>query len=121
MYLFGLGLAGVFAVLTAAAWNAASLIAFRTISQVGAAATVPSTFAILFRSFPSSQRVRASSLASGTLAGAAVIGVVIGGPLVDLFGWHAMLLDIAFLAALAVLVLAHLGRLQRRAGTPLLQ
>src|SRR3978361_1657697 len=84
MYLFGLVLAGAFAILTAVAWNAASLIFFRTISQVGAAATVPSTFAILFRSFPKSERVRASSLASGTLAGAAVIGVIIGGPLVDL-------------------------------------
>ena len=34
--------------------------------RLGAAATVPSTFAMLFRSFPAARRVRASALASGT-------------------------------------------------------
>lgn len=101
LYLIGLVLAGTFSVLTALAWNAPSLIAFRTLSQVGAAATVPATFAILFRAFPAGERVRASSLASGTLAGAAVVGVVIGGPLVDLVGWRPIFLvhaGISFLA-----------------------
>ena len=45
----------------------------------------------------------------GGFGGPALIGAV-----VDLTGWTGMLLDIAVLAALAVLVLAHLGRLQRR-------
>ncbi|MCU1533349.1 MAG: putative efflux rane protein [Arthrobacter sp.] len=101
LYLFGLVLAGTFSVLTAVAWDATSLIGFRTMSQLGAAATVPATFAILFRVYPAEQRVRASSLASGTLAGAAVVGVVIGGPLVDLVGWRPIFLvhaGIAFLA-----------------------
>jgi MFS family permease len=107
LYLFGLVLAGTFSLLTAAAWDAPSLIAFRTVSQLGAAATVPATFAILFRAFPAAQRVRASSLASGTLAGAAVVGVVIGGPLVDLVGWRPIFLvhaGISFLALLFALL-----------------
>jgi MFS family permease len=107
LYLFGLILAGTFSVLTAMAWNAPSLIAFRTMSQLGAAATVPATFAILFRAFPAAERVRASSLASGTLAGAAVVGVVIGGPLVDLVGWRPIFLvhaGISFLALVFAVV-----------------
>jgi MFS family permease len=109
IYLLGLLTAGTFSVLTATAWGALSLIAFRTISQIGAAATVPSTFAMLFRSFPARERVRASSLASGTLAGAAVTGVIIGGPLIDLIGWRpifiiqAVIAFAAFVPALVVL------------------
>ena len=101
--------AAAFAVATALAWNAGSLIAARTVSQLGSAATIPSSFAMLFRAFPPQQRVRVSSLASAVLAGAAVVGVVIGGPLVDLVGWRiifvvqAVVCVLALLAALAVL------------------
>jgi MFS family permease len=88
MFFLGLVVAGVFSLLTAAAWDASSLIAFRTVSQMGASAIVPATFAMLFRTFPPHERVRASSLASGTFAGASVIGVVVGGPLIDTVGWR---------------------------------
>ncbi|WP_051516011.1 MFS transporter [Candidatus Blastococcus massiliensis] len=109
LFLTGMVVAGLFAVATALAWNAGSLITARTVSQLGAAATVPSSFAMLFRAHPPAQRVRVSSLASATLAGAAVIGVVIGGPLVDLVGWRiifavqAAVCAAALLAALPVL------------------
>ncbi|WP_327000367.1 MFS transporter [Dactylosporangium sp. NBC_01737] len=45
----------------------------------------------------------------GGFGGPALIGAM-----VDLTGWHGMLLDIAVLATLAVLVIVRLGRLQRR-------
>jgi MFS family permease len=45
----------------------------------------------------------------GGFAGPALIGAV-----VDLTGWSSMLLDIAVLAALAILVVVRLGHLQRR-------
>jgi MFS family permease len=88
VFLAGLLTAGLFAVLTGFAWNATSLVAFRTTAQLGAAATVPSAFAMLFRVFPAHERVRASSLASGALSGASVIGIVVGGPLIELYGWR---------------------------------
>jgi MFS family permease len=109
LFLTGMVVAGSFAVATAVAWDAGSLITARTVSQLGAAATVPSSFAMLFRAHPPAQRVRVSSLASATLAGAAVVGVVIGGPLVDLVGWRiifavqAAVCAGALLAALPVL------------------
>ncbi|MBJ7452055.1 MAG: MFS transporter [Blastococcus sp.] len=88
LFLTGMVVAALFAIGTALAWNAGSLITARTISQLGSAATIPSSFAMLFRAHPPDQRVRVSSLASAVLAGAAVVGVVIGGPLVDLVGWR---------------------------------
>lgn len=103
LYVVGFVVAISFSLLTAAAWSAVSLIAFRTLSQLGASATVPSSFAMVFRAFPPEERVRASALSSATLAGAAVIGVVIGGPLVDLFGWRPIFLVQAAIALAALL------------------
>lgn len=88
LFVAGLIASGVFSILTALAWNAFSVIAFRTLSQLGAAAIVPASYAMLFQAFPEHERVRASALASGVTAGASVIGVVIGGPLIDWIGWR---------------------------------
>jgi predicted MFS family arabinose efflux permease len=57
---------------------------------------------MLFRAHPPDQRVRVSSIASATLAGAAVVGVVIGGPLVDLVGWRVIFVAQAILCAAAL-------------------
>ncbi|MGY1753446.1 MFS transporter [Blastococcus sp. SYSU D01042] len=103
LFLTGMLVAATFAVATALAWNAGSLIAARTISQLGSAATIPSSFAMLFRAFPPHERVRVSSLASAVLAGAAVVGVVIGGPLVDLVGWRVIFVVQAAVCAGALL------------------
>lgn len=103
VFLAGLVTAGVFALCTGFAWNATSLVAFRTTAQLGAAATVPSTLAMLFRAFPAEERVRASSLASGTLSGASVIGIVVGGPLIEFFGWRPIFFIQAAIAVVALL------------------
>jgi MFS family permease len=103
LYLTGFMVAITFSLLTAVAWNAASLIAFRTISQLGSAATVPASLAMIFRIFPPEQRVRASALSSSVLAGAAVAGTIIGGPLVDAFGWRPIFVIQAGIALAALL------------------
>lgn len=103
LFFAGLLTAGVFSLLTAAAWDASSLIAFRTVSQMGASAIVPATFAILFRSFPPNERVRVSSLASGTFAAASVIGVIVGGPLIDTVGWRPIFIVQALVSLGALL------------------
>lgn len=103
LYLYGFSVAIVFSVLTSFAWDAASLIGFRTVAQLGAAATVPSSFAMVFRSFPPNERVRASALSSAALAGAAVSGLVVGGPLVDAFGWRPIFVVQAAIALVALL------------------
>lgn len=89
---FTLGLlgAGIFAGLTAIAWNAASMVAFRILSATAGAATGPATMAYINRLFPPEDRVRPLSYWSFVNAGAPVLGVVAGAPLVDAFGWRVI-------------------------------
>ena len=90
VYLWGLFGAAVMAALSAAAWNAGSLITFRTFGAIEGAATGPASFAIISRVFAREQRVKALGFWSMIGAGAPVLGVVIGGPLVEAVGWRAM-------------------------------
>ena len=76
----------------------------RTLSQTGAAATVPTAVALMFRACPPGQRVRASVRIGATTSAAAVIGVVVGGPLVDLVGWRAIFVGQVGLCAVALIL-----------------
>lgn len=107
VYLVGFALTIVFSLLTAAAWSPLSLIVFRCLAQLAGTATVPASFAMLFRAFPPEQRVRASAWASGTLSGASVTGLAIGGVVIDNVGWRPLFVIQAGLA-LAALVPAFL-------------
>jgi MFS family permease len=114
VFLAGTLVSGIFALLTAAAWDPLSLIAFRTLGQIGAAAAIPSTFAMLFQAFPPHERVRASAFASASLSGASVVGIVVGGPLIGVIGWRPIFLmqaAIAFAALVGAVVV--LPRVQR--------
>jgi len=90
VYLWGLFGAAVMAAASALAWNAGSLIAFRTLGAIEGAATGPASFAVISRIFPRHERVKALGYWSMVGAGAPVIGVVVGGPLVETFGWRAI-------------------------------
>lgn len=90
--LFLLGLCGsvVFASLSASAWSAPSLITFRVLGVAEGAATVPASMALLLREYPDEQRVKAMGWWSLVGAGAPVLGVVAGGPVVEAVGWRAI-------------------------------
>ncbi len=92
IFLFGLAGSIVLAGMSAVAWNASSLIAFRTLAAAEGAATGPASMAMIARVFPESDRVKAMGWWSMVGAGAPVLGVAIGGPLVDAFGWRAIFL-----------------------------
>src|SRR4051794_19089901 len=104
VFLVGLAGAGVFALATAFAWDATSLIAFRTLSASFGAATAPPAMAIINRMFDTEQRVKALGYFSLVSAGAPVLGVVIGGPLVEAIGWRVIFLVQAPLCFIALLV-----------------
>lgn len=103
---FLLGFAGstVVAFLTALAWDAPSLIGFRTLAAILGGATQPTAMALIFSVTPPEQRVRAMGWWSMTTAAAPALGLFAGGPLVDLFGWRILfLLQAGFsVAALAL-------------------
>lgn len=88
VYVWGLFFAGIFAGLTAIAWNAFSMVLFRLLSAVAGAATGPAAMAYINRLFEPHERVRPLGLWSFTTAGAPVLGVVMGGPLVQAIGWQ---------------------------------
>ncbi|MEY4225207.1 MAG: hypothetical protein RIS33_2141, partial [Actinomycetota bacterium] len=104
VFVFGLLGAGFFAALTAVAWSAASMVAFRILSATAGAATGPATMAYINRLFPPEQRVRPLGYWSFVNAGAPVIGVVAGVPLVDAVGWRAIFAVQAPLCVIGVLL-----------------
>jgi MFS family permease len=92
------------------------------VAAVGAAAFLINAAVALWNLAPSSRvlgtytGLYAVTWYLGGFGGPALIGGA-----VDLTGWNLMMLDIAVLAALSVLVLVRLGRLQSRAVTPILK
>jgi EmrB/QacA subfamily drug resistance transporter len=88
MFIFALSLTLVFAGLTAIAWNASSLILFRILGAGEGAATGPASMALIMMVFPAEDRVKAMGFWSLIGAGAPVLGVVAGGPIVEHFSWR---------------------------------
>jgi EmrB/QacA subfamily drug resistance transporter len=88
MFMLALTLTLVFAGLTAIAWNASSLILFRVLGAGEGAATGPASMALIMMVFPPEDRVKAMGFWSLVGAGAPVLGVVAGGPIVEHFSWR---------------------------------
>ncbi len=89
--------------------NAAALIVARLAQGVGAALCVPSSLSVLNASFPDPRaRAKAVSIWAGTSALALGAGPVVGGVLVDRFGWPSIfLINVPFGLAGIWLTLAH--------------
>jgi EmrB/QacA subfamily drug resistance transporter len=104
VFLWGFAGATVVAALTAFAWDAFSLIGLRTVSAVLGSATQPTAMALLFAVYPRGGRIRAMGWWSMTTAGAPALGLILGGPLVDLLGWRVVFLLQAGMSAAALLV-----------------
>jgi MFS family permease len=92
VFIVGFLVATVATGLTATAWSAVTLIAWRTATQVVGAATQPSSLALINASYPPEQRSKAMGWWAMVAAGAPVIGLVIGGPLIDAMGWQVLFL-----------------------------
>ncbi len=88
IYLASLVAVAVFAAATAVAPTAGSLIDFRILGAATGAATGPAALAIINRLFPPQRRSQAMGSWAMVGAGAPVIGVVAGGPVVETFGWR---------------------------------
>ena len=115
VFVYGLFFAGVFALCTAFAWNATSMIVFRTLSAAGGSALGPAAMAYINRMFDPSERVGPLGYWSFVTAGAPVIGVVAGVPLVAVFGWRTIFIIQAPLCLAGCLVAMWLlGDTERR-------
>jgi MFS family permease len=104
IYLIGMTGATVFVGLSALAWSGPSLIAFRVLGATIGAATGPSSLALINRMFSPAERSKALGFWSLVVAGGPVVGLVVGGPLVEAFGWRTIFVVQAPLLALATVV-----------------
>lgn len=104
MLLVGLIGGAITALMVALSPNVGSLIFFRALSAIAGASLGPSSLALIFRVFDRDDRVKAMGYWSLVNAGSPVLGVLVGGPIVDRFGWRAMFFAQIPLYALAIVV-----------------
>lgn len=88
VYLWGMAGASVAALGSAVAPNAESLIAVRALGGMEGAATGAASMALIFSVFEPGDRVKAMGWWSLVGAGGPVIGVAIGGPIIQHFSWR---------------------------------
>jgi EmrB/QacA subfamily drug resistance transporter len=106
IYLLGLLLSGVLALGIAVSWNATSLITFRVLAAAAGAASGPASMAMINSVFPRERRVQAMGYWSMVGAGAPVLGVVAGGPIVEAISWRVIFLMQAPIVFFGVLLSA---------------
>lgn len=89
VYLIGFGLFIVGSALAGLAWNLNSMIFFRVIQAIAGSADYPTAMAIIAFTFAEGrERAQALGIWSSAFAASAVLGPLIGGPLIDNFGWR---------------------------------
>lgn len=86
IFIIGSALAGL-------AWNLSSMLTFRVIQAIASSADYPTAMAILAFTFAEGrERAQALGIWSSVFAASAVLGPLIGGPLIDNFGWRSVFL-----------------------------
>ena len=116
VYIYGLVVSTICAFLTVFAWDPYSLIAVRTIGQIGGSAVGPCGFAIIAASLPEGERAKSIGLLNTVGGISPVIGVLLGGPIIDAVGWRALFLmqTVPCIAALVLAVRVVPDTLRRR-------
>ena len=116
LYLWGLSGAAVSVVLTASAPTAGVLIAARLFDGVQGAATGAASMALVLQAFSHEDRVKALGWWALVGAGGPVLGVTIGAPIIQYFGWRALFWgELPLMAIAAVLAVVVLPSHDRRA------
>jgi EmrB/QacA subfamily drug resistance transporter len=87
-WLYGFGVSAVASLLCGFAPNVGLLILFRAVSAVGSAAVIPSALALIAVAFDPEERVKALGWWSATIAVAPLLGVIVGGFVVEAVGWR---------------------------------
>ncbi|CAN5739145.1 DHA2 family efflux MFS transporter permease subunit [soil metagenome] len=93
VYIAGFVIFIIGSILAGLAWNLPSLIVFRIIQAIAGSADYPTAMAILVATFPDpKERGQALGIWSSVFGASAVLGPLIGGPLIDNFGWRSVFL-----------------------------
>jgi EmrB/QacA subfamily drug resistance transporter len=93
VYILGFSIFILGSVLAGFAWNLPSMIVFRVIQAIAGSADYPTAMAILAVTFrEGKERAQALGIWSSSFAAASVFGPLLGGPLIDIFGWRSVFL-----------------------------
>jgi MFS family permease len=114
LYQFGLLGAMVSAILTALAPNVGLLLFARALDGVQGAATGTASMAIILELFSRQDRVKALGWWSLVGAGGPVLGVTLGSPVIQFFGWRTLFWGQLVLLVIASVVVALLLPSDRR-------
>jgi MFS family permease len=117
LYQFGLLGAMVSAILTATAPDVGMLLFARALDGVQGAATGTASMAIILELFAPADRVKALGWWSLVGAGGPVLGVTLGSPVIQFFGWRTLFwgqLVLLIIASVVVALLLPSGRRARR-------
>lgn len=104
IFMYGTALFGLGALACALAPSMAWLIAARAVQGFGGALLVPTSLALISSHFEEHERGRAIGTWAGASALTTALGPVLGGAVVDLWGWPAAFALIAPVAGLTLLV-----------------
>lgn len=93
VYLLGFGIFIVGSALAGVAWDLGSMLVFRVIQAVASSADYPTAMAIIAVTFADGkERAQALGLWSAIFAASGILGPLVGGPLIDHFGWRSVFL-----------------------------
>lgn len=93
VYIWGFSIFILGSVLAGLSWNLSSMIVFRIIQAIAGSADYPTAMAILAVTFrEGKERAQALGIWSSSFAAATVFGPLLGGPLIDNFGWRSVFL-----------------------------
>ncbi len=103
---FLIGLVGMTATMFANywVWNIGAFIAVRVLFGMSGALLMPSSMALLMNAFGVEQRAKAVGWFQFAMTGAPTLGVVVGGPLLELFGWRSIFVGFGLIGALATVL-----------------
>lgn len=93
VYVWGFSIFIVGSILAGLSWDLGSMILFRVIQAIASSADYPTAMAIIAVNFSNGkERAQALGIWSSAFALAIVFGPLIGGPLIDIFGWRSVFL-----------------------------
>jgi EmrB/QacA subfamily drug resistance transporter len=102
VFLIGATVLGVGTILCGLAPTAATFVAARMVVGLGIAATMPNSMALIMDAYPVHRRPEAMGWFQMAMTGAPVLGLIIGGPMIEAFGWRSVFAVLAPLAVLGV-------------------
>jgi len=88
-------------VLCGLAWDATSLIIFRVLFGACGALVNPNAMSLMMHAYGPERRATATGWFQFAMTGAPTVGLVLGGPLIDVVGWRAIFFGFAAITVVA--------------------